>query len=206
MGLMDLIDNGVDTAKKIATSMWGDGFARGLSTSEREIGSAIVNRQEQKAAMNMLNTLRKNGAEFNEEGLEKMMKSSFQEPGSGVKNRAEVFEGIYENMTEASRSTAAKASRDAIHAYKKEGSKVLKYNEAKGTGAAAREYIGRKNGGLGTLNSAGAYFLDSENGMKRIGAVAGGTMAAGVGVRYLQGGNMTTTSTGEKNIAGIPFI
>lgn len=80
-----------------------------------------------------------------------------------------------------------------------------------GMGSAMNEaelaaYLGRKNGSIGYFNTAKGYFLDEEFGKTRRQVVAGGAVAGGIGIRYLQGGNLTTTAQGERDIAGIPFI
>jgi hypothetical protein len=69
------------------------------------------------------------------------------------------------------------------------------------------EYFGRNaNKGIGIKNTAKGYFFDPTYGGTRTKATIGAAAAGAVGVRYLSGGNMTTNSLGEKDIAGIPFI
>ena len=50
------------------------------------------------------------------------------------------------------------------------------------------------------------YFNDKTYGATRKKAALGAGAATAIGVRYLSGGNMTTNSMGERDIAGIPFV
>lgn len=98
------------------------------------------------------------------------------------------------------------------------GDDVAKYNTLKkyskehavgmGIGDEAfQKFIGREGkDGLGIMGTAKGYFGDSELGSDRIKIAAGGVAGASIAIRHLQGGNMTTTAQGERNIAGIPFI
>lgn len=68
-------------------------------------------------------------------------------------------------------------------------------------------FIGREGKeGLGIMGTARGYFGDEKYGVQRVKIAAGAVAGAGVATRYLQGGNLTTTAQGERNIAGIPFI
>lgn len=70
-----------------------------------------------------------------------------------------------------------------------------------------QKFIGREGKqGLGAFNTARGYFGDEEYGATRLKTTLGAGAAAAVGMRYLSGGNLTTTAQGERNIAGIPFI
>ena len=70
-----------------------------------------------------------------------------------------------------------------------------------------QKFIGREGKeGMGAFNTARGYFGDEELGKTRRRVALGAGAATAVGVRYLSGGNMTTTAQGERNIAGIPFI
>ena len=122
---MGAVDNILDVAKRVATSVWGDGAARGLMTTEKEIGSNIVNGAEHRAAKDMLHTLKRNGASFDEDGISKMMEASFK--GNDTWNRDDIFSGLKEHMTDESRDKALDASADAIKAYQEGGGKVQKY-------------------------------------------------------------------------------
>lgn len=67
-------------------------------------------------------------------------------------------------------------------------------------------YIGREKPGIGYYNMAKGYFGDETYGKTRIKTAVGVGAATAVGVRYLSGGNLTTNTQGERDIAGIPFI
>lgn len=205
MGFTNVVDDIADIAKRVATSVWGDGAGRGLLTTEQEIGSTIVSGAEHSAAKDILRTLKRNGATFDERKVSDVLESSFNGNGTDLWNREDLYEELTSHITKGS-NKAIKKSAEAIKAYQEGGGKIQKYLEANGSGAAAREYIGRKDGGLGLANASMAYFTDSQYGRQRVGAVLGTAAAADIGMRTLQGGNLTTTATGEKNIAGVPFF
>lgn len=74
-------------------------------------------------------------------------------------------------------------------------------------GADFQAFIGREGkDGLGAFGTAKGYFGDAEFGSQRMKIAAGAVAGTGIAMRYLQGGNLTTTAQGERNIAGIPFI
>lgn len=78
---------------------------------------------------------------------------------------------------------------------------------ADGTGDEAfQKFIGREGKtGLG-FGSFSGYFGDPELGSARTGVALTTMSGTGIALRTLQGGNLTTTAQGERNIAGIPFI
>lgn len=51
-----------------------------------------------------------------------------------------------------------------------------------------------------------AYFNNPENKNIRIGTAIGAYAGLSIGSRYLSGGTLTTNNSGQKDIAGIPFI
>lgn len=71
-----------------------------------------------------------------------------------------------------------------------------------------RTLLGRtdKQKGLGFANLATGYFGDVEKGGMRAKAVGGAAMGGAVGLRFLQGGDLTHNARGENDIAGIPFF
>ena len=96
------------------------------------------------------------------------------------------------------------AYQKAIADFNKKSEAFAKVNSGALTEA---EYFGRKAGeGIGWGRTAQGYFLDPTYGGTRTKATVGALIGGGVATRYLSGGNLTTTSTGERNIAGIPFI
>lgn len=75
------------------------------------------------------------------------------------------------------------------------------------SGEDFQKFIGREGKeGLGVFGTARGYFSDETYGSARLKTTLGAGAAAAVGMRYLSGGNLTTTAQGERNIAGIPFI
>lgn len=72
--------------------------------------------------------------------------------------------------------------------------------------AELASFIGREKPGIGYGNVIKGYFGDETYGKVRRRTALGVGAAAAVGTRYLSGGNITTNSMGERDIAGIPFI
>ena len=202
----NFIDDFTRVAKNIATTAWGDGAAKGLMSTGQEMGRNVVMAKEASAATDIMLNLEKNGATFNKESLEQLTKSKFMKEDGSHMNRDDIMSAFENSMTESSRAQALNASGDAIKAYKESGEKLNKYIEGQGSESAAATYLGREGKGLGGFNMTKGYFGDAEHGWQRAKVAAGGTAATAVGMRYLQGGNITTTATGEKNIAGIPFV
>lgn len=74
-------------------------------------------------------------------------------------------------------------------------------------GKTPLEYFGREaQGNLTVRQKLTGAVLDPEYGKTRLKAAAGGAAATAIGVRYLSGGNLTTNSRGEHDIAGIPIF
>lgn len=102
--------------------------------------------------------------------------------------------------------------KDAASKYAKEIANIKKYSSTNAniseTDADFLSYIGRKEGqiGMGPWNMISGYYGDAVDGAARRGITAGAMVGASVGARVLSGGNLTTTATGERNIAGIPFF
>lgn len=59
---------------------------------------------------------------------------------------------------------------------------------------------------LNGFEAISGYFGDKKYGGTRLKALGVAAVGTGVASRYLSGGNLTTTNTGERDIAGIPFI
>lgn len=70
--------------------------------------------------------------------------------------------------------------------------------------AALKDVTGKDK--MGYLKFAKGYFGDKTYGSTRIKTTLGAGAGLAVGTRYLSGGNITTNSMGERDIAGIPFI
>ena len=70
-----------------------------------------------------------------------------------------------------------------------------------------QKFIGREGKtGIGVGGTFSGYFGDPSMGSDRAKIAFGAASGVGIVARHLQGGNMTTTAQGERNIAGIPFI
>lgn len=72
--------------------------------------------------------------------------------------------------------------------------------------AAASEFLGNKDGKIGSGNLVAGFFENEQYGKTRKAVVGGAVVGGAVGMRYLSGGNLTTNSRGEHDIAGVPFF
>jgi hypothetical protein len=75
----------------------------------------------------------------------------------------------------------------------KPSAQEMQHNKIKGL---AKSYLG-----IGEGNE-----LDKSKKIARYGALGTGAFGAGVGFRYLSGGNMVSNSRGERDIVNVPFI
>lgn len=120
-----------------------------------------------------------------------------------AKNSKELSELLaMDNYYSPLKDTDATKFADAIASYKKHTgpNAVL-------SGSDFQSFIGREGkDGLGAFNTARGYFGDEEFGKARRNVALVGGAGVAVGARVLSGGNLTTNSLGEKDIAGIPFI
>lgn len=107
--------------------------------------------------------------------------------------------GIYtalEGLDKTGALKKNKAFQESIEAYKK----IMAENDA-------LSYFGRKEqGNLKVSTKIGGLLRDPEYGGTRIKTAIGAYAGVAVGTRVLSGGNLTTNSRGEHDIAGIPFI
>ena len=70
--------------------------------------------------------------------------------------------------------------------------------------AALKEVTGKDK--MGYMRFAGGYFGDKTYGGTRVKAAIGAYAGVNIGGRFLSGGGVTRNNTGERDIAGIPFI
>ena len=138
------------------------------------------------------------------------------------------------NVNQVARNVAAregallKAERDALSKAipnMKDGSKELAdaiakkekiqsqltglYKASKGgtmdtVNSALKEVTGKDK--MGYMRFAGGYFGDKTYGGTRVKAAIGAYAGVNIGGRFLSGGGITRNNTGERDIAGIPFI
>lgn len=66
--------------------------------------------------------------------------------------------------------------------------------------------LGRENGALKVTDAIGGYLGDKQLGAFRRRTLAGAAVGASVATRFLSGGSLTRTASGESDIAGIPFF
>lgn len=166
-------------------------------TNAVEMGIDAVNKSRATSAKGIINMAIKKG-ELDEaaiKGLQETLKGPrgalIEEAGKIAKNsniQDEVFK---------------KAATDFIgktDAY----NKIMKKNGA--TAADINAFLGKKGDTLSPLTKLQGFYGNEELGRTRKTLVRGGVVGAAIGARVLSGGNLTTNSRGEHDIAGIPFF
>lgn len=199
---MGFYEGAMKVAKEIATGIWGDGAAHALKADMGSVGHSRVMQKETSALQSLMSTMKANGVTF-EDDIAKNIDLMSDGGRAGAVNA--LTGGIKEG--DIGKDPITKA----IDNYKNGGDKLETYIKNTGPDSesmrkAASEYLGKEDGSIGMWNMASGYFLDAENGHARRVAGAAAVGGAGIAMRYLSGGNLTTTAQGERNIAGIPFI
>lgn len=193
-GLWNAIGDFADVAKKIAKQATGNdliserGIRGIMNANEQGIRDTLV---AKKVVKSFNNANLKATADFTTDaGLEiKKGASLIAKNSDDVRN--------YLSRRIASLDTVDDEARKVINT--KVGS--LK------TDKEVADFIGYKGKeGLGYGNVLSGYFGDETLGSTRTSLTMGGVIGTGVGLRYLQGGDLTTKPTGERDIAGIPFV
>lgn len=194
-----------DVASQIATGIWGDGAAKALKFNIDDVARSRVNKLERSALDSLIGKMSANGVEFNEDAL-KTIKDAMPDLDM---NRADLVNYLtHPNVITNSDKIdlSQDAIQNAINNYKEGNKKLTKYIEAGKTTNAASEYLGKEKGQIGIWNMATGYFGDIENGGTRIKTAIAAASGTGLATRFLSGGNLTTTASGERDIAGVPFF
>ena len=142
---------------------------------------------------------------LNADNVNRVAKNVAGNAYASLANEHKVLTKSIKNMAPGSKELA-----DATEQLTKLNSQMSGMRSAYKTGtidsvnAAMKEVTGKDK--MGYINFAKGYFGDKQYGGTRIKTVLGAGAATAVGVRYLSGGNLTTNTQGERDIAGIPFI
>ena len=131
-----------------------------------------------------------------------------------------VYKALNKGNLDAAQDLASGNAADALNAAQEKMAarlndleNISKKQGPDAVGMGAKNYY-KNSGDLDTnvgkaeyyTKAAGAYFTEPGKRAARIGAAAGAYAGANLGVRALTGGTATRNSSGERDIAGIPFI
>ncbi len=190
--------NVYETVERIVKGTFGNGFAKGLMTSFDEIGINVVNQSETKAAKDLIDSLRKNGAKFNEKDLSGYMENNL------THGREKVASNIENFITDETKASSVEASQSAIDAFKKDGERLEKFLSTgpnEDVAQAAAVYFGKPEGSeLGIGKLAKGYFGDPVNGNMRMGVTGGAAVATVAGIAATKDDRMHM-----RRVSGRPF-
>jgi hypothetical protein len=187
----------MDTGRAVARSILGDGYGAGLKFDESLVAKSAAFNRVGGVARDVISTGVSSNAITREEAdaLRKLIK----EGNTDAFNQVNTLAG----KMNASDSEAAKAVAGRFNETYEGFNKAT----ADGSISSYAEFLGREGKqGLGLKATASGYFLDAQHGNERIktAAIAGAGVA--VAGRVLSGGTLTHKNTGERDIAGVPFI
>ena len=193
---MGYFDAFMDTGRAVARSILGDGYGAGLKFDETLVAKSAAYNRVGSRARDVISTGLSNNAITREEA--DAMRKLISEGGDGAFDQVNALAGKLGASDNESAKKIASSFNEAVEGY----GKAVETN----TVSSYAEFLGRENGNLGLKNTASGYFLDAQHGKERIktAAVAGAGIA--VAGRVLSGGTLTHKNTGERDIAGIPFI
>ena len=193
-----------DTPLAIARAICGDGFGKGLKADEIMIARSAAYNKTVNAANNVLSSGVSNKIITQQEAdaLRKTFNEIDFSASDSISNVNEALTKVsgYASRLDGSNKQIAKDFADISEKWTKASG-----SEA-GTLSDYAEFLGVKNNKLGIMNTASGYFLDKQHGTDRMKTIAVAGVGVGVAGRVLSGGSLTRTNTGERNIAGIPFI
>ncbi len=183
-----------ESIDQVAYAVSKNGFGKSMAFNAASVGHSAAYNKTAAAAKGIINSLGDDEAKAIRSAISKgddlsvAMGDVLNRMGSG---------------DEAQRKLASEFN-DVLSGYEK-AKGIAEGDASKAVGAYA-EFLGRENGKLSLGDAAWGYFGDKQLGGTRIKGALG--VAAGVGVasRLLSGGSLTRTNTGERDIAGVPFI
>lgn len=184
-----------ESVEQLAYAISKDGFGNSLRFNAASVGHSAAYNKVATAARGVINTM---GAE------EAQVVRNIIKEGGDFSTTA--FNDALNKMgdgDEAAQKIAQefRALRDGYDAAKS----IADEDSAKAVSAYA-EFLGRDSSKLNLLDTASGYFLDKQLGKTRSHTALGVLAGAGVANRLLTGGSLTRTNTGERDIAGVPFI
>ena len=178
-------------ASEIAYSISKDGFGESIQYVSSQVARSAAQNKVYNAAKPIINAL--------EEGERKAVNDLINKGSSDFMTPS--FEKKISDMLSGDDEAAKKVASEFSNLSEK-------FNNAAATDTVASyaEFLGRENGKLSALDAASGYFLDKQHGSTRIKTAIGAGVGVGVASRVLSGGSLTRTNSGERDIAGIPFI
>lgn len=193
------------------------GLRLGESFTKKTINSARLGQQtclysRAENAKGIIKIARDNLDEFNDSGLRKRIESAFDGNASRkdlIGLADEISAGGHtiqdETFTEAIKQYAEKADDfEKVFSMNKKGK--LKANKDV-TASDVNQFLGKEGDELGFWTKYSGFVHDEKYGTSRVvGAAAAMYGGGALTVRHLSGGNLTTNSRGEKDIAGIPLF
>lgn len=188
MSFMDVVDH-------ITRGIWGDGAGRGLGFDLDLVTKSAAYNKMSGYAKDVISAGLSNDVITKEsaDSLKKLLDSGDEEAFTKV--TADVIGSLGGIDNDTAKKVVSNFTEN-----------VDKYTQASTTADYA-EFLGKNTkDGIGIGNMASGYFGDAQHGKMRRQVAIGAGVGVGVATRVLSGGTLTQTNTGERDIAGIPFI
>lgn len=185
-----------ESINQVAYSLSKNGFGKSMAYNAGEVAQSAAYNKVAAAARSVIGNMDDDAA--------KAVRSSIK---SGTFDfGGEHIEGAITKMMDGD-DASKKAAQEFTDLRKKyyEAQKLAKENSSQALGAYAN-VLGREDGTLNLLQAGSGYFLDKQHGGTRIGTTLATGAGVGVATRFLSGGSLTRTASGESDIAGIPFF
>ena len=192
---MSYFDALMDTGRAVARSILGDGYGQGLKFDQTLVAKSAAYNKIGGVARDMLNVGVTSNAltRENADEIRKLIKEGKEE---GL-NKATSFVAQMKNSDNETAKNIATRFEETMKGYENAQAGISDY----------AEFLGRQKGqGIGLINTASGYFLDAQNGNQRVKAAAIAGAGVAVAGRVISGGTLTHRNTGERDIAGVPFI
>jgi hypothetical protein len=192
MGLTGALGESIE---QLAYAISKDGSGKALRFNAAEVGHSAAYNRVAAAAKDIINTMGDEEAQ----AVRKIIKEGgdFSTPA---------FNDALNKMTGGD-DAAKKIAKEfnELRAGYDTAKEIASSDSAKAVSAYA-EFLGRDGGKLRADDAFRGYFLDKQHGGLRAKAALGAAAGVGVAGRLLSGGSLTRTNTGERDIAGIPFV
>ena len=165
--------------------------------------------------LNLANLIAKSGAldfsglgkalSLNESNINQIARNVAAREGVLLKAERDALSKTIPNMKDGSKELAdAIAKKEKIQSQLTGLYKASKDGTIDTVNLALKDVTGKDK--MGYMRLAGGYFGDKTYGGTRVKAAIGAYAGINIGGRFLSGGGITRNNTGERDIAGIPFI
>lgn len=183
-----------ESIKQVAYAICKDGFGEAIPFNAAKVGHSAAYNRVATAAKGVINNMKEEEA--------KAMRTLLSEGGDiGGKLDSTILQMMQGD--DASRKTAEEFNK-VLGGYNT--AKSIADGDASKAVSAYAEFLGSKNGKLSFGNAVSGYFGDKQFGNTRTKVALGAAAGVGVAGRLLSGGSLTRTNTGERDIAGVPFV